>query len=139
MRTRFCTRCTPNSDQIVFAKDSICHNFALRDTDTVVVAQLVRASDCGSEGRGFEPHHPPIPSFGRLVKFTGSKLFYFAAHHAPHVAVHELVDDPVHDSAPDISASPRSCNFWKTVVNIGPTRQHPISIIVIFDRLCLKY
>jgi hypothetical protein len=26
----------------------------------VVVAQLVRASDCGSEGRGFEPHLPPI-------------------------------------------------------------------------------
>ena len=26
----------------------------------VVVAQLVRASDCGSEGRGFESHLPPI-------------------------------------------------------------------------------
>ncbi len=26
---------------------------------TVVVAQSVRASDCDSEGRGFEPHHPP--------------------------------------------------------------------------------
>lgn len=25
----------------------------------VVVAQLVRASDCGSEGRGFETHLPP--------------------------------------------------------------------------------
>ena len=25
----------------------------------VDVAQLVRASDCGSEGRGFEPHLPP--------------------------------------------------------------------------------
>lgn len=24
------------------------------------VAQLVRASDCGSEGRGFESHHSPI-------------------------------------------------------------------------------
>ncbi len=23
------------------------------------VAQLVRASDCGSEGRGFESHHSP--------------------------------------------------------------------------------
>jgi hypothetical protein len=28
----------------------------------VVVAQLVRASDCDSEGRGFEPHHPPVNS-----------------------------------------------------------------------------
>ena len=25
----------------------------------VVIAQLVRASDCGSEGRGFEPRFPP--------------------------------------------------------------------------------
>ena len=25
----------------------------------VVVAQLVRAPDCDSGGRGFEPHHPP--------------------------------------------------------------------------------
>ena len=25
----------------------------------VVVAQLVRASVCGTEGRGFESHHPP--------------------------------------------------------------------------------
>ena len=26
----------------------------------VVVAQLVRASDCDSEGRRFEPGHPPV-------------------------------------------------------------------------------
>jgi hypothetical protein len=26
----------------------------------VVVAQLVRALVCGAEGRGFEPHHPPV-------------------------------------------------------------------------------
>ena len=26
---------------------------------TVVVAQSVRAVDCGSTGRGFETHHPP--------------------------------------------------------------------------------
>ena len=31
--------------------------FALLNTE--VVAQLVRASDCGSEGRGFETPHPP--------------------------------------------------------------------------------
>ena len=30
----------------------------------VVVAQLVRASVCGTEGRGFEPHHPPKKSKG---------------------------------------------------------------------------
>ena len=28
-------------------------------TYTVDVAQLVRASDCGPEGRGFKPHLPP--------------------------------------------------------------------------------
>ena len=27
--------------------------------DMVDVAQLVRATDCGSVGRGFEPHLPP--------------------------------------------------------------------------------
>ncbi len=27
---------------------------------TVVVVQPVRTSDCGSEGRGFESHHPPL-------------------------------------------------------------------------------
>lgn len=26
----------------------------------VSLAQLVRASDCGSEGRGFDPHTSPI-------------------------------------------------------------------------------
>ena len=33
----------------------------------MIVAQLVRASDCGSEGRGFETHHSPKkkhPNFG---------------------------------------------------------------------------
>ena len=39
---------------------------------TVVVAQLVRASDCGSEGRGFEPRLPPTGGF--LEK--GSRFFY---------------------------------------------------------------
>ena len=33
--------------------------FGTRFPDMVDVAQLVRASDCGSEGRGFEPHLPP--------------------------------------------------------------------------------
>ena len=28
----------------------------------VGIAQLVRASDCDSEGRGFEPHHSPTMS-----------------------------------------------------------------------------
>lgn len=32
----------------------------LRPPHLEVVAQLVRASDCGSEGRGFDPHLPPL-------------------------------------------------------------------------------
>lgn len=52
-------RAPPGFGQNVFAKESIYLNFAFPEIYTVVVAQLVRASDCGSEGRGFEPHHPP--------------------------------------------------------------------------------
>ena len=37
----------------------------------VVVAQLVRAPDCGSGGRGFESHHPP------KKKGAIELLFYF--------------------------------------------------------------
>ena len=46
---------------------------------TVVVAQLVRASVCGTEGRGFEPHLPPNKKklcFGKafFLKFYISKV-----------------------------------------------------------------
>lgn len=40
-----------------FGNNHECITFVARHT--VVVAQLVRASVCGTEGRGFEPHHPP--------------------------------------------------------------------------------
>ena len=36
------------------------YTFAPEIIEMVVLAQLVRASDCGSEGRGFEPHIPPF-------------------------------------------------------------------------------
>lgn len=39
-----------------FQKNKILY---LPPQNTVVVVQLVRTSDCGSEGRGFESHHPP--------------------------------------------------------------------------------
>lgn len=35
----------------------------------MVVAQLVRASVCGAEGRGFEPHHPPYSLKSRICDF----------------------------------------------------------------------
>ena len=47
----------------------------------VTVAQLVRASDCGSEGRGFEPHLAPPPSpadgFSRLPGVFLGRLIGF--------------------------------------------------------------
>lgn len=33
----------------------------------VIIAQLVRASDCGSEGRGFESHWSPYSSLGYFL------------------------------------------------------------------------
>ncbi len=39
----------------------------------VVVAQLVRASDCDSEGRGFETHHPPFFNYG-ILRFRNKHL-----------------------------------------------------------------
>jgi hypothetical protein len=39
------------------------------------VAQLVRASDCGSESRGFEPHLPPqSPAIAGLFCFYNLSL-----------------------------------------------------------------
>jgi hypothetical protein len=45
----------------------------------VVLAQLVRASVCGTEGRGFEPHIPPA---SRKTVFKGcfSSLQWFEGH-----------------------------------------------------------
>lgn len=41
----------------------------------VVIAQLVRASVCGTEGRGFEPHSPPLKKESDL---SGSFFCYVA-------------------------------------------------------------
>ena len=42
--------------------------FALQNY-MVVVAQLVRASDCGSEGHGFEPRLPPLENLSKMERF----------------------------------------------------------------------
>ena len=36
----------------------------------VDVAQLVRAADCGSVGRGFEPHLPPLKDSQKRILFV---------------------------------------------------------------------
>ena len=43
----------------------------------VGVVQLVRTSDCGSEGRGFESHHPPQRKKGEHFMLTLFKLYRF--------------------------------------------------------------
>ena len=43
---------------------------------TVVVAQLVRALDCGSRGRGFEPRLPPLLKPSHIAR-----VFNFTTHH----------------------------------------------------------
>jgi uncharacterized membrane protein YheB (UPF0754 family) len=47
--------------------------------NTVAVAQLVRASDCGSEGRGFEAHQSPQKSpagWGFLIEYRVLQIAY---------------------------------------------------------------
>ena len=51
-----------------------CAIFAFSEVNMVDVAQLVSASDCGSEGRGFDSHHPP------QKRDTFGYLFYFPSH-----------------------------------------------------------
>ena len=41
----------------------------------VSLAQLVRASDCGSEGRGFEPHTSPQGLLEDSKNFESSFLY----------------------------------------------------------------
>jgi hypothetical protein len=64
-------------------KKNDCTIFALAK-QTVIVAQLVRASDCGSEGRGFETPHSPKKTDVILHRFfllavilIKSNFFYY--------------------------------------------------------------
>ena len=51
----------------------------LQSHKMVAIAQLVRASDCGSEGRGFEPHW--LPQKIKNLLYSGG--FYFhSTHHS---------------------------------------------------------
>ena len=50
-----------------------------RPVFAVEVAQLVRASDCGSEGRGFESHLPPL-IFSLIMKI----IRFFLSSHTPY-------------------------------------------------------
>ena len=52
---------------------------------TVVVAQLVRASDCDSEGRGFEPPRLPIITPHLLRGFFMEKIVVAQLVRVPHM------------------------------------------------------
>lgn len=55
-----------------FVRALFFYTFAAQIT-TVVVAQLVRAPDCDSGGRGFEPPHPPHKS----LLFIQQEAFFY--------------------------------------------------------------
>lgn len=48
--------------------------FASQNKKMVSIAQLVRASDCGSEGRRFEPDLPPSKTTGK--RLSNDNLFF---------------------------------------------------------------
>lgn len=66
----------PVSQKIIpepfFANSMTLANFAL--LKMVDVVQLVRTSDCDSEGRGFEPHHSPQHNWPASAGFLLSSI-----------------------------------------------------------------
>ncbi len=62
----------------MFLKEPIIQLILL--SQTVIVAQLVRASDCGSGGRGFEPPHSPKPEFSKALVPAFLSLYGFGIH-----------------------------------------------------------
>ena len=67
----------------------------------VDVAQLVRASDCGSEGRGFEPHLPPHQQKNlyrnamQVFSFLLLNVSYSSLNNALTIGVMSMVAGPV--------------------------------------------
>ena len=60
----------PGQNLILYAMPNY---LLLQSIKTVAIAQLVRASDCGSEGRGFEPHWLPK----KIKTFCLQEVFIF--------------------------------------------------------------
>jgi hypothetical protein len=73
-------------------KKQFSTTFAL--SNTVVVAQLVRAPDCGSGGRRFEPGHPPKQSleFQFQAFVFSARLWSHFAVQFPNFPVQEFLD-----------------------------------------------
>gem|GEM_PF-2200900 len=61
------------------------------NSEMEIVAQSVRASDCGSEGRGFDPHLSPTNFIKRsafMALFLFSTLSLFSIFVAPHTYIY---------------------------------------------------
>ena len=71
-------------------------------SNTVVVAQLVRASDCGSEGRGFESLLPPHFEFlrggGLLRQHSRAFLSPLLSATTPHLQSPRALSPQIADS-----------------------------------------
>ena len=66
-----------------------------KSTLTANVAQLVRAPDCGSGGRGFESPHSPYDAPASCPSGNeGADAAVFFAHSIPHYGHRSLVDGP---------------------------------------------
>jgi hypothetical protein len=69
----------------------------------VVVVQSVRTSDCGSEGRGFESHHPPLKN---VLKIFRAFFFQFL-----------LFEDVIADAIMKLKAPANSGAFLFFLIN----------------------
>ena len=70
-----------------------------RNSEMVGVAQLVRVSDCGPEGRGFDPLHPPR----KRDCSKEQSLFFYKNHTEYHVVIAYRLDSPY-----------RKCHIFRT-------------------------
>lgn len=67
--------------------DKTCFYLLLPSRKMVAIAQLVRASDCGSEGRGFEPHW--LPGFKKPPDYLSGG--FFILNHSSKTLVKQLL------------------------------------------------
>ena len=101
----------------------------------VDVVQLVRASDCGSECRGFESHLPPIKALRLPISSIRGWLFYFHTFpiylHLSPIGFHPF---QIYLHLPPIGFHPASIVKEKKQT-IQDDRRHPIWFIYPYIRL----
>lgn len=88
--------CTDQKNVLHLHTDSRSSGFAV---ETVDVAQSVRVTDCGSEGRGFEPHLPPEKAFFGRPFFIIHKLP--RTYHSEYIPKREIYRSSAKTSSPE--------------------------------------